>query len=213
MFCDEPTSGLDSFMAQNIVQTLQTMAAKGRTIICTIHQPSSEVFNMFDQLVLNYFKVFPNWFRDNVVWLSLKLNLRVQCAICLQLSYDFMKMFVMIKNFYILLKSLKKIKCIQVHVCVYYICNDILIKVIKIVLPENWLSWAKKFCKGEIVINIEISHLANFHWHLLFSQTADFGRRTCGLYGTILRGHFLFQKVCSNIHEIIIPIVILFIFS
>ncbi|XP_064613725.1 protein white-like [Liolophura sinensis] len=52
MFCDEPTSGLDSFMAQNIVQTLQTMAAKGRTIICTIHQPSSEVFNMFDQLLI-----------------------------------------------------------------------------------------------------------------------------------------------------------------
>ncbi|XP_046580544.1 protein white-like [Haliotis rubra] len=52
MFCDEPTSSLDSFMAQNIVQTLQNMASKGRTILCTIHQPSSELFAMFDQLLL-----------------------------------------------------------------------------------------------------------------------------------------------------------------
>ncbi|XP_071108651.1 protein white-like [Haliotis cracherodii] len=52
MFCDEPTSGLDSFMAQNIVKTLQSMAAKGRTIMCTIHQPSSEVFAMFSQVLL-----------------------------------------------------------------------------------------------------------------------------------------------------------------
>ncbi|XP_071102630.1 protein white-like [Haliotis cracherodii] len=52
MFCDEPTSGLDSFMAQNIVQTLQNMASKGRTILCTIHQPSSEVFAMFDEVLL-----------------------------------------------------------------------------------------------------------------------------------------------------------------
>ncbi|CAG2116671.1 unnamed protein product, partial [Medioppia subpectinata] len=41
---DEPTTGLDSFMAQNIVQTLKTMASEGRTIVCTIHQPSSQVF-------------------------------------------------------------------------------------------------------------------------------------------------------------------------
>ncbi|XP_059178882.1 protein white-like [Physella acuta] len=51
-FCDEPTSGLDTFMAQNIVTTLQKMASKGRTILCTIHQPSSELFSMFDQILL-----------------------------------------------------------------------------------------------------------------------------------------------------------------
>ncbi|KAI8777536.1 protein white, partial [Biomphalaria glabrata] len=51
-FCDEPTSGLDSFMAQSIVTTLQKMASKGRIILCTIHQPSSEVFSMFDQILL-----------------------------------------------------------------------------------------------------------------------------------------------------------------
>lgn len=47
LFADEPTSGLDSFMAQNLVATMQQLADQGRTIICTIHQPSSEVYAMF----------------------------------------------------------------------------------------------------------------------------------------------------------------------
>ncbi|BFY98583.1 hypothetical protein BsWGS_01622 [Bradybaena similaris] len=51
-FCDEPTSGLDTFMAQNIVKTLQEMAAKGRTIMCTIHQPSSDLFALFNRILL-----------------------------------------------------------------------------------------------------------------------------------------------------------------
>ena len=50
MFCDEPTSGLDAFMAQSIVETLQQMASKGKTIIFTIHQPASEVYALFDRL-------------------------------------------------------------------------------------------------------------------------------------------------------------------
>ncbi|XP_071518443.1 protein white-like isoform X2 [Panulirus ornatus] len=52
MFLDEPTSGLDSFMAQNIVQAMKTMANRGKTIISTIHQPSSEVFALFDRVLL-----------------------------------------------------------------------------------------------------------------------------------------------------------------
>ena len=52
MFCDEPTSGLDSFMAANLVSYLNKMAVAGRTIICTIHQPASEVFNLFKNLLL-----------------------------------------------------------------------------------------------------------------------------------------------------------------
>jgi len=50
LFLDEPTSGLDSYMAQNILKTLKMMAYKGRTVVCTIHQPSSEVFELFDRL-------------------------------------------------------------------------------------------------------------------------------------------------------------------
>ncbi|XP_060861010.1 protein white [Metopolophium dirhodum] len=52
MFCDEPTSGLDSYMAQNVISVLKSMASKGKTIICTIHQPSSEVYSMFDKILL-----------------------------------------------------------------------------------------------------------------------------------------------------------------
>ena len=49
MFADEPTSGLDSFASQSVVQHLKKMAEAGRTIMCTIHQPPSEVFDNFDQ--------------------------------------------------------------------------------------------------------------------------------------------------------------------
>ncbi|XP_069194457.1 protein white isoform X2 [Procambarus clarkii] len=52
MFLDEPTSGLDSFMAQNVVQALRGLASKGKTVITTIHQPSSEVFALFDRVLL-----------------------------------------------------------------------------------------------------------------------------------------------------------------
>ncbi|OQV23731.1 Protein white [Hypsibius exemplaris] len=52
LFCDEPTTGLDSFMAQTVVGVMRDLAAKGKTILCTIHQPSSEVFVMFDKLLL-----------------------------------------------------------------------------------------------------------------------------------------------------------------
>ncbi|ODM98292.1 Protein white [Orchesella cincta] len=52
LICDEPTTGLDSFMAANLVKTLKSLANKGKTIICTIHQPASDTFAMFDKLLL-----------------------------------------------------------------------------------------------------------------------------------------------------------------
>ncbi|KAH7355578.1 ABC transporter-like protein [Pyrenochaeta sp. MPI-SDFR-AT-0127] len=52
LWLDEPTTGLDSTSAYQIVKTLQNLARKGRTIIVTIHQPRSEIWNLFDNVVL-----------------------------------------------------------------------------------------------------------------------------------------------------------------
>ncbi|KAK5645431.1 hypothetical protein RI129_006731 [Pyrocoelia pectoralis] len=52
LFCDEPTTGLDSYSAQKIVAMMNFMASSGKTIVCTIHQPSSEIFAMFSQMIL-----------------------------------------------------------------------------------------------------------------------------------------------------------------
>ncbi|KAK3408522.1 hypothetical protein EUGRSUZ_J00745 [Eucalyptus grandis] len=52
LFLDEPTSGLDSASAFFVVQTLRNIARDGRTVISSIHQPSSEVFALFDDLYL-----------------------------------------------------------------------------------------------------------------------------------------------------------------
>ncbi|XP_048479461.1 protein scarlet [Plutella xylostella] len=52
LFCDEPTTGLDSFSAQKLVALLRANVVQGKTIICTIHQPSSELMALFDSLML-----------------------------------------------------------------------------------------------------------------------------------------------------------------
>ncbi|KAK4491795.1 hypothetical protein RD792_002571 [Penstemon davidsonii] len=52
LLLDEPTSGLDSTSANKLLQILQGLAKAGRTIISTIHQPSSRMFYMFDKVLL-----------------------------------------------------------------------------------------------------------------------------------------------------------------
>ncbi|EPS59306.1 hypothetical protein M569_15501, partial [Genlisea aurea] len=52
LLLDEPTSGLDSTMALRLVETLQDMAEAGKTVITTIHQPSSRLLLKFDKLIL-----------------------------------------------------------------------------------------------------------------------------------------------------------------
>jgi ABC-type multidrug transport system ATPase subunit len=53
LFLDEPTSGLDAFTAFTLVQTLQNLAWKEqKTMICTIHQPRSDILFLFSKLIL-----------------------------------------------------------------------------------------------------------------------------------------------------------------
>ena len=52
IFLDEPTSGLDSYSAFELVKILRRLADNGCSIICTIHQPSSEVFDLFSRVIL-----------------------------------------------------------------------------------------------------------------------------------------------------------------
>lgn len=52
LFLDEPTSGLDAMAAWSIVRFLRKLADAGQAILCTIHQPSGELFNQFDRLLL-----------------------------------------------------------------------------------------------------------------------------------------------------------------
>ncbi|ETP29661.1 hypothetical protein F442_21243 [Phytophthora nicotianae P10297] len=52
LFLDEPTSGLDARSAKLIMDGVRKVADTGRTVICTIHQPSAEVFQVFDSMLL-----------------------------------------------------------------------------------------------------------------------------------------------------------------
>lgn len=52
LFLDEPTSGLDAFGALQVTTALKRFADRGQTVACTIHQPRSDIFALFDQLLL-----------------------------------------------------------------------------------------------------------------------------------------------------------------
>ena len=52
MFVDEPTSGLSSRDSENIIDLLKELTLKGKLIFAVIHQPSSDIFKLFDKLVI-----------------------------------------------------------------------------------------------------------------------------------------------------------------
>jgi ABC-type multidrug transport system ATPase subunit len=52
IFLDEPTSGLDSYSATQVMLLLRKVANAGTSVLFTIHQPASEVFNAFNHLIL-----------------------------------------------------------------------------------------------------------------------------------------------------------------
>ena len=52
IFLDEPTSGLDAATSLGLIVSLKTLAKSGHTVVTTIHQPSSAMFMMFDNVLL-----------------------------------------------------------------------------------------------------------------------------------------------------------------
>ncbi|KAL8043070.1 hypothetical protein ABFX02_09G094400 [Erythranthe guttata] len=52
IFMDEPTSGLDARAAAIVMRTVRNTVDTGRTVVCTIHQPSIDIFESFDELFL-----------------------------------------------------------------------------------------------------------------------------------------------------------------
>ncbi|XXG64013.1 hypothetical protein AAC387_Pa05g2078 [Persea americana] len=52
IFMDEPTSGLDARAAATVMRTVRNTVDTGRTVVCTIHQPSIDIFEAFDELFL-----------------------------------------------------------------------------------------------------------------------------------------------------------------
>ncbi|XP_058115189.1 ABC transporter G family member 42-like isoform X2 [Magnolia sinica] len=58
IFMDEPTSGLDARAAAIVMRTVRNTVDTGRTVVCTIHQPSIDIFEAFDEVVMEIPYVF-----------------------------------------------------------------------------------------------------------------------------------------------------------
>ena len=52
IFLDEPTSGLDTYTAYSLIKSLKNLTEEGRTVVATIHQPSSDILRLFDDMIL-----------------------------------------------------------------------------------------------------------------------------------------------------------------
>ena len=58
VFMDEPTSGLDARSAAIVMRTVRNIVNTGRTIVCTIHQPSIDIFESFDEVIYKHLLPF-----------------------------------------------------------------------------------------------------------------------------------------------------------
>lgn len=62
LFVDEPTSGLSSMDSENVMDLLKELAVSGKLIFVVIHQPSSDIFKLFDQLIILDLGGYPVYF-------------------------------------------------------------------------------------------------------------------------------------------------------
>src|SRR5262249_47597674 len=66
LFVDEPTSGLSSRDTENIMDLLKQLVLKGRVVFVVIHQPSSDIFKLFDRLLMVDQEGYPVYYGDPV---------------------------------------------------------------------------------------------------------------------------------------------------
>lgn len=77
LFCDEPTSGLSSRDSENIMDLLKELALKGKLVFVVIHQPSSDIFKMFDKLLILDVGGYPIYYGnpvDSVIYFKKLVN-------------------------------------------------------------------------------------------------------------------------------------------
>ena len=55
IFMDEPMSGLDGRAAAIVMRTVRNTVDTGSTVICTIHRPSIDIFEAFDEVCITFF--------------------------------------------------------------------------------------------------------------------------------------------------------------
>lgn len=62
LFLDEPTSGLSSRDSENVIDLLKELSLKGKLIFVVIHQPSSDIYKMFDKMVIMDTGGYPSYY-------------------------------------------------------------------------------------------------------------------------------------------------------
>ncbi|OWR49891.1 brown like protein [Danaus plexippus plexippus] len=77
LICDEPTTGLDSYNASLVIGVLKKLSLYGKTVICSVHQPSSDLFREFNSVALmSDGKMLFHGTRNEIKSLFERLNLK-----------------------------------------------------------------------------------------------------------------------------------------
>jgi ABC-type multidrug transport system ATPase subunit/uncharacterized tellurite resistance protein B-like protein len=86
LFLDEPTSGLSSRDSENLMDLLRDLTLKGKLIITVIHQPSSEIFKMFDKVIIldqgGYMAYFGNPVESVIYFKTLDVQINSSIGEC-----------------------------------------------------------------------------------------------------------------------------------
>ncbi|HNT92792.1 MAG TPA: ATP-binding cassette domain-containing protein [Bacteroidales bacterium] len=95
LFVDEPTSGLSSVDAETVMNMLKEQAYRGRLVIASIHQPGSDIYKMFDRIMIldkGGYLVYHGNPTETVVWFKKRANLanafEDQCIACGHVDTD-----------------------------------------------------------------------------------------------------------------------------